>query len=62
MSAAKRYDVPIDGKDCVVHTVLEGKTWTAYGSFGSHHITGKGRTESAALSEWIRLANYTASE
>jgi hypothetical protein len=62
MGAAKRHDVVIDGKDCVVHTVLEGKTWTAYGSFGSRHITEKGRTESAALDQWIRHANYTANE
>jgi hypothetical protein len=59
-SGVRCYESKIDEELCTVHVVRQGKTWTAYGSFRSKRLEGKGRTESEALSNWNRLANFEA--
>lgn len=62
IGAAKQHPITIDGDACSVHTVQRGKTWAAHGSFRNHHIEGTGRTESEALNNWRKKANYRANE
>lgn len=59
--AARQHIITVDGEDCTVWTAQSGqRTITAYGPFRDHHLRGTGRSESEALSEWRRQAEYQA--
>ena len=52
----------MDGETCTVTTSVVRKSWRAWGSYRERHITGKGVTESAALTAWRKMATFIANE
>lgn len=61
-AAAKKHEIVIDNEVCIVHSHKIKKTWTAYGSYHGKHIAQTGDSESQAISNWRKIAEYHASE
>jgi hypothetical protein len=58
---AKRYQETVDEEVCNVIVAHKSKAvWIAYGNFRGKPLDGSGSSESAALSDWLRRANYEA--
>lgn len=59
----KEHELQVDEVSCRVMCSKTGKsTWTASGNFREKNIRETGRTESDAISQWRRHAEFVASE
>lgn len=52
----------VDEDQVTFWVAVDGRGYRAWGTFRERHINARGGSRSAAIGEWLRKANYAASE